>query len=307
MADSSGPLPTLALMQAAFVSRHVDVAGHPVHLADFGGSGPPIVCLHGLGGSHVNWVSLAPALARTGRVTAPDLPGFGLSPPSPSSTMTTHVDLLDGYLRGLGEPALVVGNSMGATIALLQAARRPESVRGLVLLSPAVPPVPRTTIDPQVAALFSLYLLPGAASLVLGGRRRLQDPESIARFTLELCTARASRVDPEVFRAHVEVAERRSHLPGVDRAFVETARSLLALLLGRIAFERATASVTAPTLLIHGREDRLVMVPWVERVAAMRPDWKLELFDDVGHIPMLEVPATSAAAIGSWPPLARAA
>jgi pimeloyl-ACP methyl ester carboxylesterase len=307
MADSGRSVPTLAAMQAAFVSRYADVAGHPVHVADFGGSGPPIVCLHGLGGSHVNWLSLAPALAKMGSVTAPDLPGFGLSPPGRSSTMTTHRVLLDEYLKGLREPALLVGNSMGATLALLLAAQRPGSVRGLVLLSPAVPPAPRTSIDAQVAALFALYLLPGAASLVLGGRRRLQDPESIARFTLELCTARASRVDPEVFRAHVEVAERRSHLAGVDRAFVETARSLLSLLLGRLAFERSVASVTAPTLLIHGRDDRLVKVAWAERVAAVRPDWELELFDDVGHVPMLEVPAATAAAIGAWPTLERAA
>ena len=60
-------------------SRTVDLGG-PVHFADFGGSGPTMVLVHGLGGSHLNWLAVGPALAARARVLAPDLAGFGRTP-----------------------------------------------------------------------------------------------------------------------------------------------------------------------------------------------------------------------------------
>src|SRR5262245_36769441 len=66
-------------------SRVADVGG-PVHFIDFGGSGPPMVLVHGLGGSAVNWLAVGPALAQRARVVALDLPGFGRTPPAGRST-----------------------------------------------------------------------------------------------------------------------------------------------------------------------------------------------------------------------------
>ena len=54
------------------ISKTIDLAGETVHYADFGGEGPVIVLVHGLGGSHLNWLALAPLLARRGRVVALD-------------------------------------------------------------------------------------------------------------------------------------------------------------------------------------------------------------------------------------------
>lgn len=269
-------------------------------MADFGGDGPPVVLVHGLGGSHVNWVSVAEALTGLGRVTALDLPGFGLTAPAGRpSTMDGARTVLGEYLRTRDAPSLVVGNSMGAIVALMQAAVDPHAFRGLVLVSPAVPFDPRA-LDRRVALLFCLYFLPGADTVVLRGRRRIQSPEEIARFTLDLCTARVGRIDPDVVRDHIELADRRSGLPGIDRGFVEAARSMLGTLLNRSSFDRLIATITSPTLLIHGRADRLVKVEWVERVASMRPDWCFESLDDVGHVPMLEVPRTTASIITDW-------
>src|SRR6185369_5850332 len=79
---------------------HIVDLGGPVHYADFGDDGPPIVCIHGLSGSHVNWLAVGPALARSGRVLAPDLAGFGLTPPSGrSSSVEANRALLDQFLR----------------------------------------------------------------------------------------------------------------------------------------------------------------------------------------------------------------
>ena len=288
-------------MKESIRSRYVDVAGRPLHVADFGGDGPPVVLVHGLGGSHVNWISVAGRLTSHGHVTAPDLPGFGLSVPAGQScSVEAAGEVLEAYLRSLGEPALVVANSMGAVAAIEAATSSPSTVRGMVLLSPAVPFDPRTGLDRQIAFLFSLYFLPRADRLIMEGRRRVQRQEDIARFTLDLCTARTSRIDPQVIQAHIDFAVRRSRLPGIDRGFVEAARSLLVLLARRAAYDRMVASVVAPTLVIHGRDDRLVKPEWVRRVADLRPDWSLVLLDDVGHVPMLEVPATTSAIIGEW-------
>lgn len=295
-------------MSPPFDSAFVDVAGRPVHVADFGGAGTPIVCVHGLGGSHANWVPVAPELRSIGRVTAIDLPGFGLTPPlGRSTTVAANRAVLGDYLEALGRPAVLVGNSMGGLISMMQASADPESVRGQVLISPASPRAPGVGLDRIITALFSLYLLPGAAALVLAGRRRVQSAEEIARFTLELCTPQVGRIRPDIIRHHVDIAEERLGIPGVDHAFVEAARSLLATLIRRRRFDRMLAAITAPTMVIHGRGDRLVKVESTLRLSSLRPDWQLELLDDVGHIAMLEVPVTVGSIVRDWASTSRAA
>ena len=102
-----------------------------------GGSGPPLVLVHGLGGSATNWNLLAPLLARRRRVLAPDLPGHGRSAPAPApdglgslADRVAELAELEGML-----PAAVAGHSMGADVALRLAARRPEAVSALVLVA----------------------------------------------------------------------------------------------------------------------------------------------------------------------------
>ena len=110
-------------------TRFIDLGG-PVHVADFGGEGPPIVLLHGLGASHTGWMPVGPGLARRGRVIAPDLIGFGRTPlDGRRSTIQANVDLvsrlLDRELAGEG-PVTVVGNSMGGMVSVMLAAARPD-------------------------------------------------------------------------------------------------------------------------------------------------------------------------------------
>ncbi len=288
-------------MLTPFTSRYAVVDGIPLHVADFGGSGPPVVCVHGLGGSHINWVSVAGGLGRLGRVSALDLPGFGFSPATRrTSSMEALRRTLECYLRSLEEPALLVANSMGGTVSLLQAAAAPETVRGLVLVSPAVPRAPGVWPDSEVTALFSLYLVPGLARSAVAARRTRMTPEEIARWTLDLCSPRAARIPPDVVKAHVDVAIRRSRFAGADRALVRTARSMLTSIAKANDFDKVVATVAAPTLVVQGRDDRLVRHHSVARLAALRPDWDVRILDDVGHIAMLEVPATFVETVGEW-------
>ncbi|MGB7980803.1 MAG: alpha/beta fold hydrolase, partial [Candidatus Nanopelagicales bacterium] len=105
-------------------SRWADLDG-PVHFLDYGGpdGGPLLVCVHGLGGSAINWAAVAPALAGSCRVMALDLAGFGHTRgASRSTSVQANQRLLDRFLTEVaGAPAILVGNSMGGLISILQA------------------------------------------------------------------------------------------------------------------------------------------------------------------------------------------
>src|SRR6266540_5191376 len=110
-------------------SRWADVNG-PVHYREWDGppDGPTFVCVHGLGGSHLNWAGVAPRLAEHGRVLALDLAGFGLTRTEGRGTgVGSNRSLLDAFLRALHLPPVVLaGNSMGGQISLIQAAHAPQ-------------------------------------------------------------------------------------------------------------------------------------------------------------------------------------
>jgi len=102
-----------------------------------GGSGPPILLLHGLGGAATNWNLVAPILARRRRVLILDLPGHGRSEPAPARDgLGSFADRVAALAEREGMlPAAVVGHSMGSEVALSLSARRPEAVSALVLVA----------------------------------------------------------------------------------------------------------------------------------------------------------------------------
>src|SRR5436309_4829166 len=104
-----------------------------------GGAGPPLVLVHGLGGSAWNWTELAPLLARRHRVLVPDLPGHGGSSALPAvSGLEPYADRVALVAeREQMLPAPVVGHSLGGMVVLRLALRRPEDVTGIVLAGAA--------------------------------------------------------------------------------------------------------------------------------------------------------------------------
>jgi pimeloyl-ACP methyl ester carboxylesterase len=153
-------------------SRFVDLDG-PVHFVDFGGegpsdAGPTMVLVHGLGGSHLNWLEAGPGLATGGRrVLALDLAGFGRTPRAGrSARVRANQRLLGRFLdQVVGGPAILVGNSMGGMIALLEAADHPWRVAALVLVDPAMPRGRGIRLDLEGVRVL-------AAELRSGGRER---------------------------------------------------------------------------------------------------------------------------------------
>src|SRR5580704_3309439 len=128
---------TMGAMQPSML----DIDG-PIYVADYGGDGPVMLLVHGLGGAHLNWMSVAPQLAAGHHVYALDLPGFGRSPlAGRRSTIAANVDLLSRAITHLSRgPVVLMGNSMGGLLAIGVSARRPSLVDLLVLVDPAVPP-----------------------------------------------------------------------------------------------------------------------------------------------------------------------
>src|SRR2546426_4449564 len=273
-------------------SRTIDLDG-PVHYADFGGTGPTLVLVHGLGGSHVNWLAVAPVLARRARVLAVDLAGFGRTPLGERSA-DVHANrvLLDRFLDGRAAgPAVLVGNSMGGLVAMMEAALA-ERVAGLVLVAPAQPRSAEARVDGTVAALFTLYALPLVGEQVLRWRARLLGPAGVVRATLALCCADPSRIPPDVVEAHVALArERLEHMPWANRAFIQAARSLIAVAARRSWFDEMVRRITAPALLVPGGRGRLVAAAGARRLAGPRPGRSLRPFPGGRPRPPLREPA----------------
>ena len=276
----------------------------PVHYVDFGGppGAPLVVCVHGLGGSHANWLAIAPQLARTHRVLALDLGGFGLTRGGDRGTsLAANTRLLHRFVTEVaGEQAILLGNSMGGLIAALEAAEHPGDVRALALIDPALPLYLKSRPEPLVVAAFTLYLAPGLGSLFQRGRRTVRTPEQVAWEILTFCCADPHRVPADVVAAHLELGRRREAYTEMDAEFVAATRSLLRILLGRRRVLRTLSRIGCPVLLLHGEADRLVPVGSARRVTAANPAWRFVPVPKVGHVPMLEDPEFVLGVLGDW-------
>jgi pimeloyl-ACP methyl ester carboxylesterase len=285
-------------------SATVDLDG-PVHHVDFGGraDGPVVVLVHGLGGSHLNWDLLAPLLTPHARVHALDLPGFGLSEPGHRiASVRNNVVVLDRFVREVtGGPAVLVGNSMGGMISVLEAARSPARVSGLVLVDPALP-APRRRLDGRVARDFALYAVPGVGERYIAARRRQRGSRATVLDMLELCGVDPAAVPPRLIDRSVALLEQRQDVAGMDRAFLTAARSLLLLLADPRLVRRAMAGVEVPVLLVHGDRDRLVSVEAARDAARRHPHWEYLELAGVGHVPQLQVPEQLAKHLLDWLP-----
>jgi pimeloyl-ACP methyl ester carboxylesterase len=285
------------------MDRRVIDLGVPVHYIDFGGSGPRMVLVHGLGGSAINWLGVGPSLARRYRVVALDLAGFGETPPVNGSTgLAAQQDLLDRFLASVtAGPAIVVGNSMGGLVAMMEAAIEPGRVSHLILAAPAQPTPRRGRIDVEVLAVFATYSMPWLGAWYMRRRAARLGAEGLVREMLRLCCVDPSRVAPDVRAAHVALAaERIARMPWATDVFLDATRSLLSALRQRRRFYAMVDRVTAPGLIIQGAGDRLVPVAASRELARRRPDWRLAVFDDIGHVPQLEAPGRFVETAEQW-------
>lgn len=283
-------------------SRYIDL-GVRVHYLDEGAGEETFVLIHGLGGSHLNWASITPALAKRGRVLVPDLGGFGRTPPGPGGAhIDANVSLMARFVEAVAplKRAVLIGNSMGGLISMRLAAEHPKLVRGLVLVDPAAPIPVGSRFNPKVAALFATYMIPGVAQTLMRRRAMKVGPEGLVRDMMKLCTVDVARIDPAVMHSHIELARERASQSWGIHAFMEAARSVTFALARRATYRHEASLVRAPTLLIHGARDRLIPVDAARSLAAHRPDWKYVEHHDLGHTPMLEAPGWFLGELEPW-------
>ncbi|CAL9460285.1 Dihydrolipoyllysine-residue acetyltransferase component of acetoin cleaving system [Streptomyces sp. enrichment culture] len=257
---------------------------------------PPALYVHGLGGSSQNWSSLMAELADAVDSEAVDLPGFGDSPPPDDGdySVTGHARAVIRYLDAAGRgPVHLFGNSLGGAVATRVAAVRPDLVRTLTLVSPALPElrIQRTAVPtgllgvPGIAALFTRLTKEWTA-------------EQRVRGVMGLCYGDPGRVTPEAFQHAVEELERRLRLPYFWDAMARSARGIVNAytLGGQHGLWRQAERVLAPTLLVYGGRDQLVGFRMAAKAARTFRHSRLVTLPDAGHVAMMEYPDVVAGA-----------
>ncbi len=261
------------------------------------------VCVHGLGGSLLNWAQVAPQLAKRGRVLALDLSGFGMTPPAGrGSDVGSNRLLLDGFLRALRlPPVILVGNSMGGMIAVIQAAHNPATVERLVLVDAAFPRG-RTMASqppPRLAAAFALFSSM-LGERILDNRSRRLGPERLVRTTFRLSAADPASIDPRLVDAHIQMVRERQSQDYAVRAFQEAARSIFRAQARPGRYRALVRAVDRPALVLHGARDRLAPIATAREAVRGHENWDLVVFEDLGHLPMMEAPDRFMAAVERW-------
>ncbi|SFF72686.1 Pimeloyl-ACP methyl ester carboxylesterase [Actinacidiphila alni] len=251
---------------------------------------PPALYVHGLGGSSQNWSALMAALGDRVDGRALDLPGFGHSPPPDDGnySIAGHaravIRLLEAEPRG---PVHLVGNSMGGAVSVKVAAARPDLVRTLTLISPALPEVP-----PQRTALpTGLISVPGVPALYLRATRNWPT-ERRTRELLALCYGDPSVVGEQARAEAVAEYQRRIGLPYFWDVMVRSTRGIVDAytLGGQHSLWRQAERVLAPTLLVYGGRDKLVSVKVARRASRAFRDSRLLVIPGSGHVAMMEHP-----------------
>lgn len=283
------------------MSRYVDTSQGPIHEVDFGGSGPSIVLIHGLGGSTTNWGAVGPALGDLGTVKAVDLPGFGLSPPRSDYRLDTHRDSVIGYLETLDGPSTLIGNSTGGLLAELIAAHRPDLVERMVLVCPATPPIlPDPRLDWPTAVRLAIQATPGLGEAYGKHFLRTNTPEELVRKSMAMITHKPGRVPMSLIEESREIARIRKGLPWAEYATARTANSIARLYARRPEYMKMILSIEAPTLVVQGMSDHIVSPTSVEWLCTLRPDWDLAQLDDTGHTPQMDAPHRFLKVIREW-------
>ncbi|PID53870.1 MAG: alpha/beta hydrolase [Micrococcales bacterium] len=280
------------------------LSGADVHWVDFGGPATPqamLVCVHGLNGSTVNWEGWGPLLTDRFRVVALDLVGHGSTRPGTrSATVAANAELVSEFvdaIRPAGAPVVLVGSSMGGLISAYAAAGRAD-IAGLVLVNAALPRPGRVPPMAELARL-ALYSVPPIGRANAWGRRRFRTPEQLVNDLFRLCMRDVSVVDQELFRRHVEAAERRARHPELDPYFAQAAQSTV-LCLAAPRVRQVYARVRAPVLMVHGTHDRVIAYTAAQAAADRYPWWTFVTAHGGGHAPMLDNPAWLARVVTEW-------
>ena len=297
------PRPDLDPESPPWPGEQVDVDGEQLYVRRTPPARPglePALLVHGLGGSSLNWTDLAQQLSGALDVHAVDLPGFGRSRPNRARDyrVRAHADAVIGYIQASGRgPVHLIGNSMGGATALEVAARRPDLVRTLTVISPAVPDTKLRVYAVRHNPRMAVMVVPGLAAPLVRRAAHSAAPEAVVRTTIKLCFGDPGRYPATRLAQDVESARERLTRPWAAQALVRSGRDLARFGLQGARIWRRYAAIEIPTLVVWGDRDRLVSPELAPVLAGAMPDARLLMVEGVGHCAMMEVPELTARAV----------
>jgi pimeloyl-ACP methyl ester carboxylesterase len=260
--------------------RTIDLGGDHLHYVDLGGSGTPLLFIHGLGGNWTAWLENLPAFTAQHRVLAIDLPGFGGSPvPAAGISIVGYADIVTRFCAALELASVTIfGSSLGGWVAAELAQRRPAWLSALVLVDAA-------GIFPTRAERWkALSLMEGAAIMApLAPRFR----RSIAsRRKLRAMSLRYTIDSPADLAADlVYMALPAAPDPGFRLALTACRRSW------STAWGERLREITCPTMVVWGERDSLLPLRHGREFARLIPNAEFHAIAAAGHVPMIERPA----------------
>ncbi|HNJ96664.1 MAG TPA: alpha/beta fold hydrolase [Ilumatobacteraceae bacterium] len=250
------------------VGSRVDAGGVGTNYLE-AGAGSPVVLVHGSGpgvSAYANWRLTIPDLAAEHRVLDPDMAGFGFSDRPGTYGMDQWVDQLDGFFSALGlEKASLVGNSFGGGLALAFAARWPERVDRLVLMG-------------SVGVSFPITY---GLDAVWGYEASLDNMRKI----LDLFAYDRTLVNDEL----AQLRYRASIEPGVQEAFSAMFPAPRQQWVESMTTpESVIAALPHETLIIHGRDDKIIPLDNAYRLLQLIEKSQLHVFGRCGHWTQIE-------------------
>ncbi|HET9162774.1 MAG TPA: alpha/beta fold hydrolase [Solirubrobacterales bacterium] len=260
--------------------RAAAVHGRSISYAE-AGRGPVLLLVHGIAGSRESWREVIEPLAQHHTVIAPDFPGHG---DSDAGGGDYSLGALAGGLRDLllalgHERATVAGHSLGGGVAMQLAYQCPEMIERLVLVSSG-------GLGPEVSPVLRAAALPGAdlfISLTAGAGRRVG---SVLGRGLGAIGLRPSADVAEVARGYAGLED-----PARRAAFLDTLRAVVGTRGQRVAAgDRLYLAEAVPVLIVWGARDSIIPVRHGKDAARAIPGSRLEVFEDIGHLPQLEAP-----------------
>lgn len=281
-------------------SHFIDVDG-PAHYQEAGDSGPVLILVHGIGASYLSWHPVMEPLAKTHRVLALDLIGFGFTPPhGRHASIQRNAQLVTDFATTMtDQPVTLVGNSMGGLVSMLAAVARPDIVERLVLVNPALPVVSMRSISRESQRLV-LPLVPLLGNSAARYYYHERSPEDEVDDTFRLVLSNGTPVDPLQRAAAIEMARARREMEWTIPAFTEAARSIARQLAPQRRFRHMMHQISQPTLLMHGTDDRVVPPVSARWAAKQRPDWRFEMIEGMGHTPQIEDPELFVSLVEGW-------
>jgi pimeloyl-ACP methyl ester carboxylesterase len=262
----------------------------------------PAVFVHGLGGSAQNWTDLADALSDRLAPDAIDLPGFGHSAPAPRVTIPLLAQDVAAWIIESGRgPVHLAGHSLGGAVSVYLAATRPNLVRTLTLISPAMPFAnPRRSHQSRYLPMLAVPNMAWFADRAM----RARTPEQVVDDIILGTWADASLIHPQRRREAIAEARHRLAVPWNTRAYIQTYRGLMASFFqafvpGTHSLWRLAPDILCPTLVIWGKQDRVIDVRQAPPAALAIPDSRLLILDQTGHVAMMERPQAVARAMAA--------